>query len=117
MSIRIQPSRATVKDLHYRLQQAYRRDDARLVRRITVVIDLLVHHVPVARLCERWGLSPACLYAWHKAFRLHGLDSVVSRHSGGRPPKWTPRQKKRLGELLDAGPLVVGCETACWHAV
>jgi hypothetical protein len=26
-----------------------------------------------------------------------------------------PRQQKRLGELLDTGPLVVGCETACWH--
>jgi transposase len=117
MSIRIQLSRATVKDLHHCLQQAYRRDDGRLVRRITVVIDLLVPHVPVARLCERWGLSPACLYAWQKAFLLHGLDSLVSRHSGGRPPKLTARQKKRLGELLDAGPLVVGFETACWHAV
>ena len=59
VSIRIQLSRATVKDLHHRLQQAYRRDDARLVRRITVVIDLLVHHVPVAMVCERWGLSPS----------------------------------------------------------
>ena len=117
MRIRIQLSRATVKDLHHRLQHAYRRDDARLVRRITVVIDLLVHHVPVARLCERWGLSPACLYAWQKAFLLHGLDSVVYRHSGGRPPKLPPRQQKRLVELIDAGPLVVGLETACWNAV
>ena len=75
--IRIQLSRATVKDLHHRLQQAYRRDDARLVRRITVLIDLLVHDVPVAMLCERWGLSPACLYAWHKAFLLHGRDRLV----------------------------------------
>jgi len=115
--IRIQLSRATIKDLHHRLQQAYRRDDARLVRRITVLIDLLVHDVPVAMLCERWGLSPACLYAWQKAFLLHGLDSLVYHHSGGRPPKLTPRQKKRLVELLDAGPLVVGCETACWNAV
>jgi hypothetical protein len=117
VSIRIQLSRATVKDLHHRLQQAYRRDDARLVRRITVLLDLLVHHGPVAMLGERWGLSPACLYAWHEAFLLHGLASWVSRHSGGRPPQLTPRQKKRLGELMDAGPLVVGCETACWHAV
>ena len=51
--IRIQLSRATVKDLHGRLQHAYQRDDVRLVRRITVVLDLLVHHVPMAVLCER----------------------------------------------------------------
>ena len=117
MCIRIQLSRATVKDLHSRLQQAYRRDDGRLVRRTTVLIDLLVHHVPVAVLGEHWGLSPACLYGWQKAFLLRGLDSLVYGHGGGRRPKLSPKQKQRLVELLDAGPLVVGCETACWTAV
>jgi transposase len=115
--IRIQLSRATVKDLHSRLQQAYQKDNVRLVRRTTVLIDLLVHHAPVAVLCERWGLSPACLYAWQKAFLLHGLDSLVYHHGGGRPPKLTPRQKKRLVELIEAGPQVVGLETACWNSV
>jgi len=84
--IRIQRSRATVKDLHSRLQQAYQKDDVRLVRRTTVVIDRRVHHAPVAVLCERWGLSPACLYAWQQAFLLHGLDSVVSHHGGDDSP-------------------------------
>ena len=59
--LRIQLSRATVKDLHSRLQYAYQRDDVRLVRRISVLLDLLVHQVPIAVLCERWGLSPSCL--------------------------------------------------------
>jgi transposase len=115
--IRIQLSRATVKGLHSRLQHAYRKDDVRLVRRTTVLLDLLVHHVPVAVLCERWGLSPSCLYDWQRAFVLHGMDSLLYRHSGGRPEKLTPSQKKRLVELLEAGPLVVGCETACWNSV
>jgi hypothetical protein len=83
--LRIQLSRATVKDLHSRLQEAYRRDDIRLVRRTTVLIDLLVHHVLVAVLCERWGLSPACIYAWQQAFLLRGMDSLVYGHGGGRP--------------------------------
>ena len=59
--IRIQLSRATVNDLHKRLQHAYQRDDVRLVRRITVLLDLLVQQVPMAVLCERWGLSLSCL--------------------------------------------------------
>ena len=117
MCIRIQRSRATVKDLHHRLQHAYQRDDVRLVRRTTVLIDLLVHHVPMAVLCERWGLSASCLYDWQRAFLLHGLDSLVYRHAGGRRPKLTSKQKKRLVELLEAGPLVVGFETACWTSV
>ena len=88
--LRIQLSRTTVKDLHSRLQHAYQRDDVRLVRRITVLLDLLVHHVPVAVLCERWGLSPACIYGWQKAFLLRGLDSLVYGHGGGRRPKLSP---------------------------
>jgi hypothetical protein len=115
--IRIQLSRATVKDLHRGLQHAYRRDAVRVVRRTTGFIDLLVHHVPVAVWSERWGLSPACLYAWQKAFLLHGLDSLVYRHGGGRQPKLPPRQKKRLVELIEAGPQGVGLETACWNSV
>jgi transposase len=117
VSLRIQVSSATVKALHARLQQAYLKDDVRLVRRTTVLIDLLVHHVPLPVLCERWGLSASCLYDWQKAFLLHGLESLCYRHSGGRRPKLTPKQKRRLVDLLEAGPLVVGCETACWDAV
>jgi len=115
--IRIQRSRTTVKALHQRLQHAYQRDDVRLVRRITVLLDLLVHQVPMAVVCERWGLSPSCLYAWQQAFLLRGMDSLVYSHSGGRPPKLTPQQKKRLVERIEAGPLVVGCETACGNSV
>jgi transposase len=117
VSIRIQASNATVKALHTRLQDAYRRDAVRLVRRISVLLDLLTQTASVPVLCERWGLSPSCLYAWQKAFLLRGLDSLVYRHSGGRPPKLTPKQKKRLVALIEAGPLGVGLETACWNSV
>ena len=68
-------------------------------------------------LSERWGLSPSCLYRWRQAFLLRGLDSLVYHQSGGRRPTLTPRQKKRVVELLEAGPQVVGCETACWTSV
>jgi transposase len=115
--IRIQASHATVKALQARLQDAYRRDDVRLVWRISVLLELLTQTASVTVLCERWGLSPSCLYDWQKAFMLRGMDSLVYRHSGGRPEKLTPRQKKRLVELIEAGPLVVGFETACWNSV
>jgi len=117
VSIRLQVSSATVKALHTKLQQAYLKDDMRLMRRTTVLIDMLVHQGPLPVLCERGSLSASCLYDWQRTFLLHGLDSLVSRHSGGRRPKLTPRQKQRLVELIEAGPLVVGCETACWDAV
>jgi transposase len=89
----------------------------RLVRRTTVLIDMLVHQVPIPVLCERWSLRASCLDDWQRAFLLHGLDRLVSHPSGGRRPKLPSRQKKRLVELSEAGPLVVGCATACWDAV
>jgi transposase len=115
--IRLQLSRATVKELHRCLPHASQRDDVRLVRRMTVVIDLLVHQGPMAVLCARWGLRSSCLYAWQKAFMVRGMDSLRSRHSGGRPEPWTPRQKKRWVAVIEVGPLVVGCETACGNSV
>jgi len=117
MPIRIQLSRSTVKDLHSRLQHAYQRDDVRLVRRTTVLIDLLVHHVAVEVLSARWGLSVSCIYGWRHDFLLHGVESLIYHHGGGRQPKLTPKQRKRLIELIEAGPLVVGFETACWTSV
>src|SRR6266704_1654412 len=117
VSISIPVSSATVKAWHTRLPQAYLKDDVRLVRRMTVVIDLLVHHVPVEVLHERWGLSISCIYQWLQDFLLRGMDSLVYHPNGGRRPKLASRQKKRLVELLEAGPQVVGCETACWTSV
>jgi transposase len=115
--IRRQLSHATVKALHRRLPHAYQRDDVRGVRRITVLIALLVPHMPVAVVCERWGRRPAGLSAWQKACLRHGVASLVYRHGGGRPSTLTPKQKKRVVELLEAGPLVVGGATAGWNSV
>src|SRR5262249_37016900 len=95
--LRIQLSRATVKELQSRLQHAYQRDDVRLVRRTTVLLDLLVHQVPVEVLRARWGLSPSCLYHWRQAFLLRCMESLVYHHSGGRRPQVDPAAEKTLG--------------------
>src|SRR5215475_7984254 len=102
--LRIQLSRTTVKELDRRQQHAYQCDDVRLVRRITVLLDLLMHQVPVEMLSERWHLSLSCLYQWRQAFLLQTMNSLVYHHSGGRRPKLTPHQKKRLVELIETGP-------------
>ena len=84
--LRIQVSTATVKALHARLQQAYLKDDVRLVRRTTVLIDLLMHHVPMAVMCERGasvlpvstpGKEPFCCTAWRVC--APAMAAVVGR--------------------------------------
>jgi hypothetical protein len=53
VSMRIQLSNATVKALQTQLQDAYRRDDVRLVRRIRVLLDLLTQQASVSVLGTR----------------------------------------------------------------
>jgi len=112
----IQGSSATVTAVHTKVHQAYRKDERRVGRRTTVLRALLGPQGPSPVLCARWSLRASGLYDWPRAFLLHGLDRLGSRHRGGRRPQWRPRQKNRLGERREAGPRVVGCETACWDA-
>ena len=117
MNLRIQLSRQTVKAVQRRLQEAYQRDDVRLVRRIHALLEHLVNGVPVAALSEQWGFTPACFYEWLMAFILTRLESLGYQPGGGRKAKLTPTQKKRLCTLLDAGPQAAGFDTACWNSV
>ena len=66
----------------------------RLVRRITVWLDLLVPQVPIEVLRERGSLSLSCLSQWRQALLLRRMDSLVSHHSGGRRPPLPPMHIK-----------------------
>jgi transposase len=115
--IHIRFARQTIKALERRCQQACREDDARLVRRISVLLDVVVGQTPVAAVRARWGVSPAMVYEWLHAFLMVGLNSLQREHGGGRKAKLTPTQKKRLCQLIDAGPKAAGFDTACWSAL
>jgi transposase len=117
MNIRIQLSRQTVKAMHQRLQKAYERDDVRLVRRIQALLSHLEQGVPVAHLSAQWGFTPACFYEWLTALLLNGLNSLGHQPRGGRSARLTPTQKKRLGQLLDAGPQAASFDSACWSSI
>lgn len=117
MNIRIQLSRPTVKAMQERLRYAYRIGDIRLVRRISALLEYLTLGTSIADLSERWGFSVSCFYIWLNGLLLQGVDSLVYHHGGGRPARLTPSQKKRLCDLIDAGPQAAGFDTACWSAL
>lgn len=117
MNIRIQLSGQTVKALQRRVQEAYRQDDVRLVRRIHALLEHLVNGKSVAELSAVWGFTSGCFYQWLKEFLLQGLDSLGYQWGGGRKARLTPTQKKRLGKLLDAGPEAAGFDSACWNSI
>ena len=115
--MRIQWTGLTVKALHKRLQQAYAAGDKRLVRRLSVLLAVGQHKASVAEVAQQWGLSGAIVYQWVQAFLAERLASLPYRWGRGRKSKLTQDQKRRLCQLLDAGPLACGFTSGCWSSV
>jgi transposase len=114
---RIRLSGPTVKELQRRLNNAYRRGDVRLVRRISVLLGYLAQGLPLIDLTAQWGICEATLYNWLRAFLLEGADSLVYHHGGGRPSRLTASQKQELCTLLDAAPEAAGFDSGCWNTL
>ncbi len=104
-----------IKALEQARRLALREGNLRVVRRTSVLLEVGARRT-VGEVAACWGICAATGYAWLHAFILGGVTSLRYGCSPGRPSKLTPRQKRRLGELLDAGPLAVGYPTGCWSA-
>jgi transposase len=96
-----------------RLAQAYAAGDLRLVRRISALLGLAKGET-VPGVAETVSVSRQTIYNWLKVFMLEGMDGLAYRWSRGRKPRLTKTQKRRLTELIKAGPLEAGYATGCW---
>jgi len=106
---------ATIKAVEAARRQGLREGNIQVVRRATALLEVGAGGA-VPAVAARVGIGVATLYRWLAAFIVTGLGSLRSPRPAGRPAKLTPRQKKRLSELLDAGPLAAGYPTGCWSA-
>ena len=113
MNLSIHFRNGTVKALTRRLEDAYRWGNARLVRRITALLDV-AQNIPVETIARRLCISETSVYRWLRAFLLERYASLVYRTSPGRPAKLTKIQKTRLRKLVTAGPEKAGYPTGCW---
>lgn len=116
MNVSIRFTRPTVKLLIQRLKRAYDLGDLRLVRRISALLGLAKDE-SVSQVAETLSVSRQAVYDWLKAFMQCGMDSLVYRRPPGRKAKLTKMQRKRLVELIKAGPLKAGYPTACWTSL
>lgn len=116
LSIRIRISKEMVKELTKALHKAYKSGDAKMIRRILVLLDYSRGDAP-ERIVKKHGIVRATLYAWLKQLLLKGLASLKPNWKGGRPSKLSKSQKKRLCELVKAGPQAAGYPTGCWSGL
>jgi len=113
IAFRIQVSNQTLASLYERLYRAYDTGQLRLVKRIHALL-YIIDGKDVAEVAAILKLSIQTIYNYVKAFLLRQLDSLVYRHSPGRPSKLSVAQREELGETIDAGPEAAGYDCGCW---
>jgi transposase len=113
--IRIRVSKETVNELVKALHKAYKSGDARMIQRIAVLLDFS-RGDEVEALAQRHGVAAASIYNWLKKLLVEGVAGLKPRWKGGRPPKLTKKQKKALGQMIDAGPEAAGFRSGCWNS-
>jgi transposase len=105
-------ARPTVKMLIEHLQQAYAKADLHLVRRISALLDVGKGE-RITHVADKYAVTRQTIYDWLAAFMINSFDSLIYHRSPGRKPRLTEEQRKRLVELVDAGPEAAGFRTAC----
>ncbi len=106
----------TVKQLVNALQKAYKSGDARMVKRINVLLDYSRGDSADA-IANKHAIATSSVYAWLKQVMVAGLSSLKPAWRGGRPAKLTPSQRQQLSSWLKAGPQAAGYPTGCWSAL
>lgn len=113
--MRIRISGDLGKELTATLKRAYRAGDLRLARRVLALLAI-GRGETVEASAAALGVSRSSVWVWVKEFLVRGVAGLRVQWRGGRPSKLTPTQKRRLVELVKAGPQAAGYPTGCWNA-
>ncbi len=116
MEFKVRLSGATIKVLEAVLRQGYRAAEVRVIRRVQALLEVGAGR-PVNVVAARLGLHETTVYGWVHAFLVDGVTTLRYGRAPGRPSKLTPSQKRRLCDLLEAGPLAAGYPSGCWSTL
>jgi len=58
--------------------------------------------------------APSSVLRWQQTYQRHGPKGLQAKPIPGRPPRLSPVQKKKLEQVLFAGPLAAGFKTDLW---
>ena len=51
---------------------------------------------------------------WLARYEAHGAEGLLEGYRSGRPARLTEAQHRRLGDILDSGPVAYGLDTGIW---
>ncbi len=104
---------ASRQALHKSLDEAYRRGDSQVAKRIHALL-LLGERMSVSHVALVLNMGEQTIRNALKDYLLNGPPVSKKVRRQGRPPKLSKTQRKELGYLIDQGPQSCGYETACW---
>ncbi|HEU5450642.1 MAG TPA: IS630 family transposase [Terriglobales bacterium] len=116
MEFKVRFSGVTIKALEQVLRQGFRAGEVQGIRRVQALLEVGAGR-PVPLVAARLGVHETTVYGWLPVFLVDGLATLRAGRSPGRPSKLTPSQKKRLCDLIEAGPLAAGYPSGCWSTL
>ena len=51
---------------------------------------------------------------WLQRYQSQGVDGLLEGYRSGRPAELTGKQRQRLGDILESGPVAYGLDTGIW---
>lgn len=85
-----------------------------LQSRRLLAISLLAEGCSQSEVARKLGVSPSAVSQWKQSHAQGGNDALVAQVHPGPPPKLSPKQCRRLLDLLRQGPRKHGWSTELW---
>jgi transposase len=113
MSLTLQLSSFTRKQLYRRLQQAYASGSLKLIKRVHILLAL-AQGQSVSDVAAMLSLGEPTVRAYRHQYLFKGMASLVYKAPAGRPSKLTKTQRQQLSEWIKARPPKSGYTSGCW---
>lgn len=85
-----------------------------LQKRREYAIRLLQSGESLSAVARAVSAAPSSVLRWQRTYQRHGWRGLQAQSIPGRPPRLSPVQKKKLEQVLLAGPLAAGFKTDFW---
>ena len=97
-----------------RLSKEAERDGAyRVAKRLQAVLLNSEGHTSgeLSRILE---MSRSRVSEWLRRYEAHGMEGLLEEYRSGRPAALNETQLRKLGDILDRGPVAYGLDTGIW---
>jgi len=94
-------------------QQAQSDKEPRMLLRIQGILMSLDGHT-TGEIADHLKVHRSTVPLWIDQWNRHGKEGLLEGHRSGRPTALSQKDRERLCDILDSGPVAYGLETGIW---